>query len=104
MSQERIKLIKAFGAEIVLIPSKLGNKGLVDKAKKIGKSTKIVLFLPNLKIHAIQKYIIKQLGKIYKSTNKKVDIFIGGIGTGGTISGIGRYLKQMNKNIKIIGS
>ena len=104
MSSERIKLIKAYGAEVVLSPAKLGMKGSVEKAEELAKSYENS-FIPsqydnpsNPEIH------YKTTGpEIYKSTNKKVDIFVGGFGTGGTVSGVGRYLKEMNKNIKVIG-
>jgi cysteine synthase A len=104
MSAERIKLIKAYGAEVVLSSSKLGMKGSVEKAEELAKTYENS-FIPsqfdnpsNPEIH------YKTTGpEIYKSTNKKVDIFVGGFGTGGTISGVGRYLKEMNRNIKIIG-
>ena len=103
MSDERIKLIKAYGAEIVLTSSKLGMKGAVEKSEELAKTYENS-FIPaqfdnpsNPEIH------YKTTGpEIYKSTNKKVDIFVGGFGTGGTVSGVGKYLKEMNKNIKII--
>jgi cysteine synthase A len=104
MSKERIKLIKAYGADVVLSPKEKGMKGAVDKAEELSK-TYDSSFIPsqfenpsNPEIH------YKTTGpEIYKSCNKKVDIFIAGIGTGGTISGTGRYLKEQNRNIKIIG-
>ena len=104
MSTERIKLIKAYGAEVVLSPAKLGMKGSVEKAQELSKTYENS-FIPsqfdnpsNPEIH------YKTTGpEIYKSTNKKVDIFVAGIGTGGTVSGVGKYLKEMSKNIKIIG-
>ena len=104
MSSERIKLIKAYGAEVVLSPAKLGMKGSVEKAEELSKSYENS-FIPaqfdnpsNPEIH------YKTTGpEIYKSTNRKVDIFVASFGTGGTISGVGKYLKEMSKNIKIIG-
>jgi cysteine synthase A len=104
MSSERIKLIKAYGAEVVLSPAKLGMKGSVEKVEELSKTYENS-FIPsqfdnpsNPEIH------YKTTGpEIYKSTNKKVDIFVAGFGTGGTISGVGKYLKEMSKNIKIIG-
>ena len=104
MSKERIKLIKAYGADVVLSPKEKGMKGAVEKAEELSKTYESS-FIPsqfdnpsNPEIH------YKTTGpEIYKSTNKKVDIFVAGIGTGGTISGVGKYLKEQNKNIKIIG-
>ena len=104
MSKERIKLIKAYGADVVLSPKEKGMKGAVDTANDLKKKYESS-FIPsqfdnpsNPEIH------YKTTGpEIYKSSGKKVDIFLAGIGTGGTISGVGKYLKEQNRNIKIIG-
>ena len=103
MSKERIKLIKAYGADVVLSPKEKGMKGAVDKAEELSK-TYDSSFIPsqfenpsNPEIH------YKTTGpEIYKSSNKKVDIFIAGIGTGGTISGTGRYLKEQNDDSPLL--
>ena len=104
MSKERIKLIKAYGADVVLSPKEKGMQGAVDTANDFKKKYESS-FIPsqfdnpsNPEIH------YKTTGpEIYKSSGKKVDIFLAGIGTGGTISGVGKYLKEQNRNIKIIG-
>jgi len=104
MSKERIKLIKAYGADVVLSPKEKGMQGAVDTANDLKKKYESS-FIPsqfdnpsNPEIH------YKTTGpEIYKSSAKKVDIFLAGIGTGGTISGVGKYLKEQNRNIKIIG-
>ena len=104
MSKERIKLIKAYGADVVLSPKEKGMQGAVDTANDLTKKYESS-FIPsqfdnpsNPEIH------YKTTGpEIYKSSCKKVDIFLAGIGTGGTISGVGKYLKEQNRNIKIIG-
>ena len=104
MSKERIKLIKAYGADVVLSPKEKGMQGAVDTANDLKKKYESS-FIPsqfdnpsNPEIH------YKTTGpEIYKSSGKKVDIFLVGIGTGGTISGVGKYLKEQNRNIKIIG-
>ena len=104
MSKERIKLMNAYGAEVVLSSGKLGMKGSVDKAEELAKQYEDS-FIPsqfenpsNTEIH------FRTTGpEIYKSLNKKVDIFVAGIGTGGTVTGVGKFLKQNNKNIKVIG-
>ena len=104
MSKERIKLIKAYGADVVLSPKEKGMQGAVDTANDLTKKYESS-FIPsqfdnpsNPEIH------YKTTGpEIYKSSGKKVDIFLAGIGTGGTISGVGKYLKEQNRNIKIIG-
>ena len=104
MSAERIKLIKAYGAEVILSPAKLGMKGSVEKAQELAKSYENSFIPSQFENPSNPEIHYKTTGpEIYKSTNKKVDIFVGGFGTGGTISGVGRYLKEMNKNIKIIG-
>ena len=104
MSVERIKLIKAYGAEVVLSPAKSGMKGSVDKAGELAKEYENSFIPSQFENPSNPEIHYKTTGpEIYKSSNKKVDIFVAGIGTGGTISGVGRYLKEMNRNIKIIG-
>lgn len=104
MSVERIKLIKAYGAEVVLSPAKLGMKGSVERAEELSKQYENSFIPSQFENPSNPEIHYKTTGpEIYKSSNKKVDIFVAGIGTGGTISGIGRYLKEMNRNIKIIG-
>ena len=104
MSSERIKLIKAYGAEVVLSPAKLGMKGSVDKAEELAKSYENSFIPSQFENPSNPEVHYKTTGpEIYKSTIKKVDIFVTGFGTGGTVSGVGRYLKEMNRNIKIIG-
>ena len=104
MSVERIKLIKAYGAEVVLSPAKLGMKGSVEKATELAKQYENSFIPSQFENPSNPEIHYKTTGpEIYKSANKKVDIFVAGIGTGGTVSGVGRYLKEMNRNIKIIG-
>lgn len=102
MSVERRNLLKALGANLVLTPGSEGMKGAIAKANEISTSTGA--FLPqqfenpsNVDIH------FKTTGpEIWNDTDGQVDIFIGGVGTGGTISGVGAYLKSKNPNIQII--
>ena len=104
MSTERIKLIKAYGAEVVLSPAKLGMKGSVEKAEELSKTYENSFIPSQFENPSNPEIHYKTTGpEIYKSTNKKIDIFVAGIGTGGTVSGVGKYLKEMSKNIKIIG-
>ena len=104
MSTERIKLIKAYGAEVVLSPAKLGMKGSVEKAQELSKTYENSFIPSQFENPSNPEIHYKTTGpEIYKSTNKKVDIFVAGFGTGGTISWVGKYLKEMSKNIKIIG-
>ena len=104
MSQERIKLIKAYGADVVLSPKEKGMQGAVDKVTELSKTYESSFIPSQFENPSNPEVHYKTTGpEIYKSSNKKVDIFIAGIGTGGTISGVGKYLKEQNRNIKIIG-
>ena len=104
MSQERVKLIKAYGAEVVLSPKEKGMKGAVEKAEELSKTYESSFLPSQFTNPSNPEAHYRTTGpEIYKGTNKKVDVFVAGFGTGGTVSGVGRYLKEQNKNIKIIG-
>ena len=104
MSEERIKLLKAYGAEVVLTNGALGMKGAIDKANEIHKNTPNS-FIPsqfsnpaNLDAH----YVVT--GKeIYDDLDGNIDFFVAGIGTGATVSGVGKYLKEKIDGVKIVG-
>lgn len=103
MSMERRKLLKIFGADLVLTPGSRGMTGAVAEAKKIVDETKDA-FMPqqfenpvNAKMHENTTAV-----EIWEDTEGQVDIFVGGVGTGGTVTGVGRGLKSRNKNIKIV--
>ena len=102
MSVERRKLIKAYGAEIILTKSSLGMKGSLEKALELKKE--LNGFIPSQfeNIYNPLSHYFSTAQEIYSDTNGNVDIVVAGIGTGGTISGIGKYLKE-KKNVKIIG-
>ncbi len=104
MSKERIALTKAYGAEVVLTDGALGMKGSIDKAIEL-KNSIDGAFIPsqfNNSANPLSHY--KTTGpEIWCDTDGKVDIFVACIGTGGTLSGVGKYLKEKNPNIKIIG-
>ena len=104
MSKERIKLIKAYGADVVLSPKEKGMQGAVDTANDLKKKYDSSFIPSQFENPSNPEIHYKTTGpEIYKSSGKKVDIFLAGIGTGGTISGVGKYLKEQNRNIKIIG-
>lgn len=104
MSIERRKLIAAYGAEIVLTEGSKGMKGAIEKANELAASTSGGLVLGQFVNPANPRAHYERTGpEIYADTDGKVDIFVAGIGSGGTISGVAKFLKEKNENIKIVG-
>ncbi len=104
MSAERRKLMKAYGAELVLTDGRKGMQGAIEEAEKIRSGIPDSIIAGQFVNPANPQAHLKSTGpEIFRDTDGKTDIFVAGIGTGGTITGVGRYLKSKMPNVRIVG-
>ena len=103
MSLERRSLLKAYGAKLVLTQGALGMVGAIDKAKELLANSENA-FMPSQfdNLQNVNSHYLTTAKELYQDTDGKIDVFLAGVGTGGTISGVGKFLKERNQNSEVI--
>lgn len=103
MSKERITLMKAYGAEVVLTPGELGMKGSIDEAERL-RAARPGSFIPGQFVNPANPaaHVAATGPEIWADTDGRVDIFVAGVGTGGAVSGVGAYLKSKNPSLRVV--
>ena len=103
MSVERRNLLKAYGAKVVLTEGSKGMKGAIEKAEQLQKEIPNAIVLGQFDNPANPKMHLQTTGpEIYRDLDGKIDIFVAGVGTGGTLSGVGNYLKSRKADVKVV--
>ena len=103
MSVERRNIVKAYGAQIVLTEGAKGMKGAIEKAEELAKATPGAVIAGQFVNPANPEAHYKTTGpEIYEDSDGNVDVFVAGVGTGGTLSGVGKYLKEKNAEVKVV--
>ncbi len=105
MSMERRNLVKAYGAEVVLTPGAAGMKGAIDEAERLRDETSGAVILQQFENKANpRRHYETTAEEIWADTDGQIDIFVAGVGTGGTLSGIGRRLKELKPEVRIVAA
>lgn len=103
MSVERTRLVKAYGAKVVLTSGRLGMKGAIDAAEELRAKIPGAVILQQFENRANPRcHYATTANELWRQTDGKIDVFVAGVGTGGTISGVGRRLKELNPGVRIV--